>query len=148
MQLSPHFTLAEFTASDTARRIGNDNRPTASHLENLRHTAAQLERIRAIVGGPIVLTSGYRNPVVNRAVGGTPTSAHPMGFAADIRRPGLTPAELARRIRDSVVRFDQLILETGRKVVHVSFDPRCRMMAGEQRGGPGSRIVWRLPAAG
>ena len=149
--LSEHFSLAEFCVSDTAKQHGIANTPTPKHLENLKLTAAGFEKIRAALGGEAIkITSGYRNPAVNAKVGGTKTSAHPMGFAGDFRHKSLTPLECARRIRDSDLEFDQCILETGRGVVHVSFDPRKgkggpRRQVGEQKGGPGTPIKWKLP---
>jgi zinc D-Ala-D-Ala carboxypeptidase len=146
MKLSDHFTLAEFTRSDKATELGNDNQPTPAHLEHLKHTAAGFEKVRALLGDePLKITSGYRNPVVNKAVGGTPTSAHPMGYAGDFRHPTLSPLACARLLRDSDLMFDQLILETSRNIVHVSFDRRNRRMVGEQKKGPGTPIVWKLP---
>jgi len=146
MQLSEHFSLAEFTRSETATKHGLDNKPTAAHLANLKKTAAGFEKIRAILGNePIKITSGYRNPAVNAKVGGTPTSAHPQGFAGDFTHPKLSPLECARRIRDSDLMFDQLILETGRGVVHIGFGPKSRRQVGEQKGGPGTKIVFKLP---
>jgi zinc D-Ala-D-Ala carboxypeptidase len=146
MQLSEHFSLEEFIRSDTAKQLGNDNKPTATHLANLKVTAAGFEKVRTLLGGdPLKIMSGYRNPVVNKAVGGTPTSAHPLGFAGDFRHPSLTPLECARMIRDSDLMFDQLILETSRKVVHLSFEPRDRRMVGEQKAGPNTPIIWKLP---
>ena len=151
MQLSEHFTLEEFIRSDTAKQLGNDNKPTPEHIENLKVTAAGFEKGRALLGGkPIKITSCYRNPVVNKAVGGTATSAHPMGFAGDFRHGSLTPLECARKVRDSDLMFDQCIRETNRNVVHLSFDPRTgkggpRRQVGEQKKGPGTPIVWKLP---
>lgn len=144
-QLSEHFTLAEFCRSETATKLGIDNKPTAKHLENLKRTAAGFEKVRALLGGPIRITSGYRNPQVNKAVKGTATSAHPMGLAGDFRHDKLTPLQCARKIRDSDIEFDQLILETSRNVVHLSFDPRNRRQVGEQKGAAGTAIKWKLP---
>jgi putative chitinase len=146
MQLSEHFSLEEFIRSDKAKELKNDNKPTPQHLEHLKVTAAGFEKVRALLGGQALkITSGYRNPVVNKAVGGTPTSAHPMGYAGDFRHPELTPLECARKLRDSELIFDQLILETSRKIVHISFDPKARRMVGEQKKGPNTPIVWKLP---
>jgi zinc D-Ala-D-Ala carboxypeptidase len=126
-KLSEHFTLGEFIISSTAEKLGNDNMPTPQHLENLKRTAAGLEKVRSILGNcAIVITSGYRNPKVNKAVGGVPNSAHALGHAADFRAAGFTAIGAARRIRDAhaagEIEFDQLILETSRKIVHISFD--------------------------
>ena len=141
MQLSPHFHLDEFTRSSTAQSLGDPNRPTRAHLANLQRLAAGMEKVRAICGGrPIRITSGYRNPRVNRAVGGVPTSAHAKGDAADFEVEGLSPMAAARLVRDSDLVFDQLILETGRGVVHISFDPRERRQVLTQKGGPGTPV--------
>lgn len=111
MQLTEHFTLAEMTVSETAARRGINNTPGPAALENLKRTCAVLEQVRSLVGGPIVVTSGYRGPEVNAAVGGSKTSAHMTGRAADMNRPGLTPRQLAEKIVASKIAFDQIILE-------------------------------------
>lgn len=147
MNLSPNFTLEELTVSDTARKLGIPNTPIAVHLTNMRvYLAPGLEAVRALVKKPVHVNSAYRNPEVNRRVGGTPTSAHPMGFAADIVVDGMTAEDLARTIAAAMkarkLKIDQLILESGRKVVHVSFDPRARGMRGHQPGAAGTPINW------
>lgn len=150
-QLSKHFSLAELTHSDTADKHGIANTPTAQHLENLeRYTAPGLENVRDICGGlPVNVHVAYRNPQVNKLVGGTPTSAHPLGLAADISVPGQTPLETARLIAAAMkagkIKIDQLILErTPPSTVHVSFDPRARMQMGRQPKGPGTPIDWKF----
>lgn len=141
MQLSPHFTLAEFTRSDTADRLKIANTPTKAHQANLQRLAAHLEKVRSLLGDrPITVNSAYRNPAVNRAVGGVKTSDHAQGHAADIVVHGLSAYEVAKRIRDSGIKFDQLILETSRKVVHISFAPRMRQQVLTQEGGAGSPV--------
>jgi len=87
----------------------------------------------------IEITSGYRNPQVNRAVGGVPNSAHALGLAADFHVHGFTDLEAAKRIRDSALKFDQLIFEKNR-CVHISIDPRMRRQVLRQPGGPGSPV--------
>jgi zinc D-Ala-D-Ala carboxypeptidase len=113
MYLTTHFTLAEMTTSQTAARLGLDNTPGPDGEANLRRVAEVLEQIRAIVGGPIVISSGYRAPAVNAAVGGSSTSAHMKGLAADTNRPGLTPRQFAEKIVPHMAELgiDQLILE-------------------------------------
>jgi len=141
VRLSPHFTLAEFTSSDTADRLKIANAPTKAHLSNLQRLAAALEKVRTALGSrPITVTSAYRNPAVNAAVGGVKTSDHAQGHAADIVVEGLSPYETAKRIRDSGIKFDQLILESSRGVVHISFAPRMRQQVLTQAGGPGSPV--------
>lgn len=127
MQISEHFTLRELTHSDTAIRFGLPNDPTSDPIlmRNLGVLADGLERVRRAVGDrPVRVLSGYRAPPVNRAVGGSKTSAHVQGLAADIDVPGMTPAEVARALRAAVatVHYDQVILEYPPEGwVHVSF---------------------------
>ena len=111
MNLSEHFTQAELTVSETAARKGIDNTPDAFTLANLKKIAEALEAVRALVGRPINVTSGYRSPALNKAIGGAANSAHMFGLAADINVNGYTPRQLALKIRDSGIMFDQLILE-------------------------------------
>lgn len=115
MQLSEHFTLAELTVSEAAARQHLDNTPRGIDFENLKRTAAMLEKVRAIVGCPIRVTSGYRAPAVNAAVGGSKTSAHMKGLAADTNAVGLTPRQFAEKIAPHLkeLGIDQLILEFG-----------------------------------
>lgn len=147
--LSRHFSLEELTRSDTAIAHGIMNKPTTLHLANLQqYTAPGLEQVREICGGFAVnVHVAYRNPEVNRLVGGTPTSAHPLGLAADITVAGQTPLQTAKLIAAAMkagkIKIDQLILErTPASNVHVSFDPRARGMMGRQPKGPGTPIDW------
>jgi putative chitinase len=127
VQLSEHFSLAEATASAKAREIGNANQPTPAHLVNLRATAAHMEVVRRILGGrPIRVTSWYRNPRVNHAVGGVPSSHHALGLAVDFRVDGMTGIEAARIIKASDLMFDQLIWYRPTDVLHLSFHPQMR----------------------
>lgn len=134
MKLSPHFTLAELTVSDTAKAKGIDNTPTPEHMANLRVTAHRMEAVRRILGRPISPTSGYRNAQVNKLVGGTPTSDHAHGWAVDFKG---TLAE-AKKLAESLDSFDQIILERNGTLIHISFNPRCRMECLTQRGAAGS----------
>ena len=91
MTLSPHFTLAEMTASDTARREGIANTPSAAHIEALRQLCEQhvLEPVRAHFGRPVRITSGYRSPKLCLAVGSSVRSQHAKGEAADFEITGV-----------------------------------------------------------
>lgn len=114
MNLTPHFTLAEFTHSQTAARRGIDNRVPLELMPNLVRTAELLEAVRAALGVPIVISSGYRCPELNRFVGGARRSAHVMGLAADFTAPRYgTPLQVATAVRRMPMPFDQLILEYG-----------------------------------
>ena len=139
MKLSAHFSLEEFTISSKALSMGIKNDPTPPHLENLKRLAERMEAVRALFNRPIEITSAYRNPQVNAAVGGVPTSAHAVGHAADFHVDGLTDLQVAKAIRDSTLKFDQLIYEKSR-CVHISFDPKLRRQVLRQPGGPGSPV--------
>jgi hypothetical protein len=110
--MTPHFTLAELTASETAERHGIDNTPTPEHLENLQRLAEFLETVKATLGGkPVMINSAYRGPAVNEKVGGSKSSQHMIGCAADIRIPGMNPDQVCRAIIEAGLPFDQLIRE-------------------------------------
>lgn len=111
MQLSKHFSLQEFTYSPTAvaRKIRNE--PGPEHLANLKLLVEKvLEPIREHFGKPVKVNSGYRSPALNRAVGGSLTSQHSNGQAADIEIDGIANAVLAQWISENL-EYDQLILE-------------------------------------
>lgn len=107
MNLSPHFTLEELTATST----GHDNTPTPAIIENLKILASTLERIRTALGKPVTINSAYRSTKVNNAVRGEMGSFHTQGLAADIRVKGMTPYEVCMAIKESGIPYDKLILE-------------------------------------
>ena len=134
MNLSEHFTLAEFTISQTAARKGLDNTPGPGTIEHLKLTAAKLEKVRALLRRPIIVNSAYRSPAVNKAIGGVSTSAHCMGYAVDFICPTYgTPLQVAKAIAASDLKFDQLIEEG--TWVHISIDPRMRRQVLTMRNG-------------
>lgn len=110
--LSRHFTLEELTASETAERHGIDNTPYPEHLDNLKRLAEFLEEVKKALGGkPVMINSAYRGPAVNEKVGGSKSSQHMVGCAADLRIPGMNPDEVCRAIIEAGLPFDQLIRE-------------------------------------
>ena len=115
MQVTKNFSLRELTRSETARRAGVPNEPSPAEMDNIYYTAQQLEKIREYVGRPIIVTSCFRSERVNKLVGGSPTSAHRHGLAADCDASGMTSlafAKLLIKMRDEgSLKFDQLILE-------------------------------------
>ena len=147
MQITEHFSLKELTRSETARRLGLQNTPSSAEMANIQYTAEQLEKIRAYVGRGIVVTSCFRSERVNKAVGGSPTSAHRFGLAADCDAIGLTSLAFAKEIikmRDEgKITFDQLILEFPERGdgawVHVGFrrnsPMRNQIMTATKKGG-------------
>ena len=125
MKLTQHFFLAELTTSTTAQRLGLDNTPAPELLPRLVRTAEMLERIRTTLDAPVMVTSGYRAPAVNRAVGGVTSSDHAQGHAADFVAPGYgTPYQIAKLLAPlvSTLGIGQLILEgvKGKQWIHVS----------------------------
>ena len=128
MKLSAHFALVEFTRSESAKREGLDNTPTAEHLENLKTLCEKvLEPIRLRFGS-INISSGYRGKMLNHFIGGSVSSDHCLGRAADIDMDdsgtGITNTEVFNYIKDNLD-YDQLIWEFGTKEkpdwVHVGY---------------------------
>lgn len=128
MKLSPHFSLAELTVSQAAARRGISNAPPRAIIAELERTAMKMETVRALLNDkPILISSGYRSPAVNKAVGGSNTSAHTKGMAVDFICPGFgTVAEVAAHLSKHLGEFDQLIEEFG-GWVHIGFGPGRRM---------------------
>lgn len=112
--LSPHFTVKELIRSDVATRKGIYNFPSAEVLENLRVLANKLEVVRVVLGRAVLVTSGYRSEELNTAIGGSKTSSHMTGLAADIECPVFgSPREVFEKLRQhrQDLGYDQLILE-------------------------------------
>ncbi len=110
-RLSPHFTLQEMTKSQTAIRLGIDNTPSEGHREALEGLCVNvLEPLRGHFKSPVIVSSGYRSPMLCEEIGSKPTSQHAMGEAADFEIIGVSNYEVACWIRDNI-EFDQLILE-------------------------------------
>ena len=137
MMLSPNFSLAEFTKSQTAMRRGISNNPRPWQTDNMRRLCVNLlEPVRLIVGGPMIITSGFRAPALNQAIGGAADSQHAKGEAADTERPGLSNFEYAQAIAESGLEFDQLILE-----FYVRGDPHSGWVHVSYREGANRREI-------
>lgn len=123
MRLSDNFILSEFTHSQTAIRRGIKNDPPEHVINNLRRTAELLQLVRNKLGKPVVISSGYRSPELNVAVGGSRNSDHTRGNAADFTVPGYgTPKEVALAIIRAGIPFGQLIWEG--TWVHISTEEK------------------------
>lgn len=130
MKLSPHFSLAEFTASATAQARRIDNRPNVAQIAAMRLLCAKvLEPVRAYFGRPVRITSGFRSPQLCLAVGSKVSSQHAKGEAADFEIDGISNLTVAKYIRDRLP-FDQLILEN-----HVMGDPNSGWIHVSYRDG-------------
>jgi len=125
MLLSPNLTLKQAVHSQTAIRRGIDNTPTPEHRANMLYSAKNIfEPLFEKFNGHIRISSFYRGPALNKAVGGSKSSQHMTGEAIDIQGAnGVTNAEIYRYVRDNM-NFDQLIWEFGTSKepawVHVS----------------------------
>ena len=122
-----HFELSEFINSATAKKKGIDNTPSFEVVEHLDELVEKvLDPLRSAYGMAINVSSGYRCPALNKAVGGAETSVHQIGYAADLQVGGSFT-----KFRDFVVewfrktgtKFDQILMEsdrkTGAKWIHV-----------------------------
>jgi hypothetical protein len=124
MKLSANFSLAELTKTNVRQF---DNTPSMQVIDNLQVLVDNVLQPIRNKFGPVTVTSGYRSPDVNKAIGGSATSDHCFGFAADFEVAGVDNKELARWVADNL-KFKQLILEFYTKGVpdsgwvHVSYD--------------------------
>ena len=144
MNLTANFTLHELTKSETAMRMGFDNTPGEKETAALKLLAEKvLQPVRDHFGKGVKVNSGFRSPESNAAVGGSKTSDHCKGQAADIEIPGVANAELAEWIKGNL-EFTQLILEfytpgiPDSGWVHVSYDPanlKKQVMTATKQGG-------------
>ncbi len=128
MQLSKHLSLAEVTRSESAKRNGISNQPTAEHLENFKKLAEKVfEPIREHFKAPIHISSGYRSLALNKKIGGSSSSQHCSGEAIDIDMDGtsITNKQVFDFFKQHL-EFDQLIWEFGTASnpdwVHVSYE--------------------------
>ena len=126
--ISKHISLKEATKSNTAQRLGIENFPNNDTLIQMQALAENIfEPLRKHVGGPIYITSFYRSPELNKAIGGSSKSQHCLGQAIDVDDVlgRATNKEMFEYIKDNLD-FDQLIWEFGDdnnpNWVHVSYD--------------------------
>lgn len=131
MKLSDYFTFEEMTHSQTADRLGLSNTPGPEELANLRTLTKTLDQVRRLLGRPVVISSGYRSPAVNKAVGSSSASSHLTGLAADFSCPGFGKTmDIFDRIIASGIAYDQLIAEFPKSPtggwVHIGLGPKMR----------------------
>jgi hypothetical protein len=144
MKLSKNFTLGELIKSQTAIRHSIDNTPSLTAIDNLQVLVDNvLQPIREHFGRPVTISSGYRSPDINRIIGGSDTSHHSRGMAADFEIMGMDNKELAQWIQDNL-KFTQLILEfytdgdPNSGWVHVGYDPKdlkCQVLRARKVNG-------------
>ena len=123
MRLSKNFVLSEITSSNTAKRLGIYNGPNENHLRSIQRLITNLIQPMRDALGPIRISSGYRNPNVNRAIGGSTKSQHCKGEALDLQfwKDGkICNKEIYDWVLSSDVEFDQMINEFDFAWIHIS----------------------------
>ena len=123
MRLSKNFVLSEVTRSNTAKRLGIDNAPKNDHLKSMQRIISELAQPMREALGPIRITSGYRSPELNRAIGGSSKSQHCKGQALDLQfwKDGqMCNKEIYDWVLKSNIEFDQMINEFDFAWVHIS----------------------------
>ena len=123
MRLSKNFVLSEITRSNTAKRKGISNEPTKEHLSNMQRLITNLLQPMRNALGPIRISSGYRSPKLNRAIGGSSRSQHCKGEALDLQfwKDGqMCNKEIYDWIIDNAIEFDQMINEFDFSWIHIS----------------------------
>mgnify|MGYP000138528115 CR=1 FL=1 len=149
--ISKHISLKEATKSNTANRLGIENFPDNDTLIQMQALAENIfEPLREHVGGPIYITSFYRSPELNKAIGGSTRSQHCLGQAIDIDDVlgNATNKEMFEYIKDNL-EFDQLIWEFGNNDspnwVHVSYNTdnnRGNILKASKENGKTKYTIW------
>jgi zinc D-Ala-D-Ala carboxypeptidase len=133
MQLTKHFSLREFTKSQTAERLGIDNTPPQDIIPKLSFLATQiLEPLRERIQKPIIITSGFRTPDLSKAIVSSENSQHCKGEAVDIEAIGMSTLNLAEMIINHF-EFDQVILECYKQGDMNSGWVHCSLKSGDNR---------------
>lgn len=132
--MSKYFSLSELTRSATAIRDGIANDPNEAQIKELKRLMDYLDRVREAFGKAIIVTSGFRSPLLNEHIKGSDKSQHMKGQAADIRPHDIKELRQLFDLIRKIGGFDQLIYEepTGRTPwIHVSIAPTNRPPRGE-----------------
>lgn len=124
-----YFSIAEFLRSDAAEKYQVNNIPGDEELSKVLTNINALvnnvlDPLRAMIGRPIIITSGYRNRQINELVGGSKTSQHLTGKAADFHVRGFTPQQMnvVYQTIQMLFDFDQLIFYPSKNIIHVSWN--------------------------
>lgn len=134
MKKPKYFELSEFLKSETAMTLGIENFPTWEEVECMKRFSVEvLDFIRDKWGQPLLVSSGYRVPQLNAAVGGAPTSDHQNGLAVDLKLPSWSkrkPSELYHLIYDmtekGLIEIDQVIYYRSKKIIHIGIGQKLR----------------------
>lgn len=123
MNLTPHFTIEELAGTSNAQYKKLNLLKAQDQMGRMYQLAGFAERVREIVGKPLIITSGYRCPELNKAIGGAITSQHIFAEAIDIVVKGMSVQDVFNRIVTSDLKYNQIIIErnkSGSQWVHVS----------------------------
>lgn len=135
--MSRFFTLDEMLFSETATRLKINNAPGQKELANLERLMLTMDQVREYLDAPVIVSSGYRSPELNKTTKGSKTSAHMRGLACDFRCPAYgTPLMVAQALAKSGIVFDQLIHEFG-SWVHLGLSeeaPRGQLLTINKKG--------------
>jgi len=124
MRLSKNFLLSEITHSNTAKRLGITNAPEKEHLSSIQALIRKVVQPMRDALGPIRISSGYRNPELNRAIGGSRKSQHCKGEALDLQfwKSGkMNNKAIYDWVIANDIEFDQMINEFDFSWIHISF---------------------------
>lgn len=124
MKLSPHFSFNELTNTSHTEVLPQNREYAKAFMKQLKYTAGALEEVRELLGVPMTITSGYRMPQLNKAVGGSATSKHTQGLCADFIPIGMTVKEAFAKItanKDKLLSVRKVIIEgvKGKNWVHL-----------------------------
>ena len=147
--ITTNFRYSELIHSNTAIRLGIKNIPNAKHKANLIESCTKLwQPARDILGKTMIITSGYRSPLLNSKVGGSDSSAHSVGCAIDFTSPSFGSSraianKLAKEFKAKGIKFDQIILEfpdSDNSWVHLGYKNRkneqnCQLLTAVKRNG-------------
>lgn len=130
MLLTPHFSLSELATTNNKEFKEKNLAAAKKQLGKMYMLAGFAERVREIVGLPLIITSGYRCPGLNKAVGGSSTSQHKLCEAIDFKAKGMTDEQVACKLAASDLKFNQLIIESNGKSewVHISIGARREVL--------------------
>ena len=124
MQLTEHFSFEELTSTSHDELLESNRKIAEGYTKQLKYVAGTLEEIRAVLGVPLRVTSGFRSSQLNRLVGGSPTSGHTKGLCADVIPVGVDVVEAQKKIianKDKCPSLKKCILEMvkGSEWLHV-----------------------------
>lgn len=133
-----YFELGEFIESAVAKKLGVDNTPSFEVVDHLNELASVLDPMRAAWGWPVFVSSGFRCSLLNKLIGGSPTSVHPLGYAADLQPEAGKFDEFCEFVVDwlkkTKTKFDQLLVESDKKSGAKWLHFGLYNLQGQQRG--------------